>query len=261
MKIIIAIICSILMTVTFNAQKLIYIRPLASMKLNNSFYPGASFKSPLDVAGNEYYSFYNYGLHANTTQLNLGLSVGLKLSNLSAFEFSLASDNASIKSAFVYKTPNYSSSLIGRSLVRISADYHRLLYTNKLIDLRGTVGFGLFLTPKQNNDTNTNDIIESNFSAAVVRTVFNYNRISPLLKLGTGLDFKTKMGKPFCSLDVFLTYKLGKPLLSESYNVTVTDNSQQISTFQHTLSSKGSGINFQLSFPIQVYSFGTKKSD
>ena len=74
------IICLMFIAVTLNAQKSIYIRPLTAIKFNNSFYERGRFfnsNSPLDFAGNDYYSLYNYGLHANTSQLNIGLGIGI----------------------------------------------------------------------------------------------------------------------------------------------------------------------------------------
>jgi hypothetical protein len=261
------IIYLMFIAVTLNAQKSIYIRPLTSIKFNNSFYERGRFfntNSPLDFAGNDYYSLYNYGLHANTSQLNIGLGIGMKLSKVSAFELVVATDNSSIKSAFVHKNsmyPEYTTSLIGSTFLRVSADYHRTLYSKSRIDIRGTVGIGaLFPSVNTKNTISSFEITGSNFNALVNETYFNYNRISPVIKIGTGLDFKTKSGKSFCSLDVFWTYNPGRMLqTSRQYNVTVTDNTQNTSTYSHSISSKGSGLSFQLSFPIQVYSFGKNK--
>lgn len=267
MKKVTIIICLMFIAVTLNAQKSIYIRPLTSIKFNNSFYERGRFfntNSPLDFAGNDYYSLYNYGLHANTSQLNIGLGIGMKLSKVSAFELVVATDNSSIKSAFVHKNsmyPEYTTSLIGSTFLRVSADYHRTLYSKSRIDIRGTVGIGaLFPSLNTKNTISSFEITGSNFNALVNETYFNYNRISPVIKIGTGLDFKTKSGKSFCSLDVFWTYNPGRMLqTSRQYNVTVTDNTQNSSTYSHSISSKGSGLSFQLSFPIQVYSFGKNK--
>lgn len=261
------IIYLMFIAVTLNAQKSIYIRPLTSIKFNNSFYERGRFfntNSPLDFAGNDYYSLYNYGLHANTSQLNIGLGIGMKLSKVSAFELVVATDNSSIKSAFVHKNsiyPEYTTSLIGSTFLRVSADYHRTLYSKSRIDIRGTVGIGaLFPSLNTKNTISSFEITGSNFNALVNETHFNYNRISPVIKIGTGLDFKTKSGKSFCSLDVFWTYNPGRMLqTSRQYNVTVTDNTQNTSSYSHSISSKGSGLSFQLSFPIQVYSFGKNK--
>jgi hypothetical protein len=267
MKKVTIIIYLMFIAVTLNAQKSIYIRPLTSIKFNNSFYERGRFfntNSPLDFAGNDYYSLYNYGLHANTSQLNIGLGIGMKLSKVSAFELVVATDNSSIKSAFVHKNsmyPEYTTSLIGSTFLRVSADYHRTLYSKSRIDIRGTVGIGaLFPSLNTKNTISSFEITGSNFNALVNETYFNYNRISPVIKIGTGLDFKTKSGKSFCSLDVFWTYNPGRMLqTSRQYNVTVTDNTQNTSTYSHSISSKGSGLSFQLSFPIQVYSFGKNK--
>ena len=256
-----------LLVVTLTAQKSIYIRPLTSFKFNNSFYERGRFfhsKSPMNFVGNDYYSLYNYGLHANKSQLNLGLGIGIKISKVSAFELVLASDNSSVKSAFVQKNSlypfNYTSSLIGSTLFRVSADYHRSLYTNSRIDVRGTVGIGAFFPSLiTNNTTSTFEMTGTDYTALVQETFYKNNRISPVFKLGAGLDFKTKKGKPFCSLDVFLTYNPGRNIHTAAYNVSVTDNTQQTSTFIHAISSRGSGVNFQLSFPIQVLTIGTKK--
>lgn len=260
------IIFSMLLSLALTAQKSIYIRPLTSIKFNNSFYERGRFfhsKSPLNFAGNDYYSFYNYGLHANTSHINIGLGIGMKISKVSAFELVFASDNSSVKSAFVQKNsmyPNYTSSLVGSTLFRVSADYHRSLYTNSRIDVRGTVGIGAFFPSLITNNTTSNfEMIGTEYSALVQETFYKNNRISPVFKLGTGLDFKTKKGKPFCSLDVFLTYNPGKIVQSVLYNVFVTDNTQQTLTYSHSISSRGSGVNFQLSFPIQVLTIGTKK--
>lgn len=253
--------------VTLNAQKSIYIRPLTSIKFNNSFYERGRFfntNSPLDFAGNDYYSLYNHGLHANTSQLNIGLGIGLKLSKVSAFELVVATDNSSIKSSFVQKNsmyPDYTTSLIGSTFLGVSADYHRTLYSKSRIDIRGTVGIGaLFPSFNTKNTISSYEITGSNFTALVNETQFNYNRISPVFKIGTGFDLKTKTGKSFCSLDVFWTYNPGRMLqTSRQYNVTVTDNLQNISSYSHSISSRASGLSFQLSFPIQVYSFGKNK--
>jgi hypothetical protein len=260
-------IFSMLLAVTLTAQKSIYIRPLTSFKFNNSFYERGRFfhsKSPMNFTGNDYYSFYNYGLHANTSQLNLGLGIGITLSKKNSVELVFASDNSSVKSAFVQKNSlypsNYSSSLIGSTFLRVSADYHRSLYSNSRIDVRGTVGIGAFFPSLiTNNTTSTFEMIGTDYTALVQETFYKNNRISPVFKLGTGLDFKTKKGKPFCSLDVFLTYNPGRNMQTAAYNVSVSDNTQQTSTFIHSISSRGSGVNFQLSFPIQVLTIGTKK--
>jgi hypothetical protein len=218
----------------------------------------------MNFTGNDYYSFYNYGLHANTSQLNLGLGIGITLSKKNSVELVFASDNSSVKSAFVQKNSlypsNYSSSLIGSTFLRVSADYHRSLYSNSRIDVRGTVGIGAFFPSLiTNNTTSTFEMIGTDYTALVQETFYKNNRISPVFKLGTGLDFKTKKGKPFCSLDVFLTYNPGRDMQTAAYNVSVSDNTQQTSTFIHYISSRGSGVNFQLSFPIQVLTIGTKK--
>jgi hypothetical protein len=261
-------IFSMLLAVTLTAQKSIYIRPLSSFKFNNSFYERGRFfhsKSPMNFTGNDYYSFYNYGLHANTSQLNLGLGIGITLSKKNSFELVFASDNSSVKSAFVQKNSlypsNYSSSLIGSTLVRVSADYHRSLYTNSRIDVRGTIGLGVFLPSRNNFEAGCFEYSMSglNYTAMVQEIISTSNNISPVLKIGTGLDFKTKKGKPFCSLDVSLTYNPGGNVQSVSYYVYVTDNTQQTSAYSHSINSRGSGVNFQLSFPIQVLTIGTKK--
>lgn len=261
------IICLMFIAVTLNAQKSIYIRPLTAIKFNNSFYERGRFfnsNSPLDFAGNDYYSLYNYGLHANTSQMNIGLGIGIKLSKVSAFELVFSSDNSSIKSAFVHKNstyPDYNTSLIGSTFFRVSADYHRTLYSKSRIDIRGTLGLGaLFPSLITKHSIASYEITGSNFTALVNETHYIYNRISPVIKIGTGFDFKTKTGKSFCSLDVFWTYNPGRMLqTSRQYNVTVTDNTQNTSTYSHSISSKGSGLSFQLSFPIQIYSFGKTK--
>lgn len=257
-------IFSMLLIVTLTAQKSIYIRPLTSFKFNNSFYERGRFfhtKTPVNFAGNDYYSFYNYGLHANTSQLNLGLGIGITLSKKNSVELVFAGDNSSVKSAFVQKNSVYTSSLIGSTLVRFSADYHRSLYSNSRIDVRGTVGLGVFLPSRNNVEAGCFEYSMSgfNYTAMVQEIISTSNNISPVLKIGTGLDFKTKKGKPFCSLDVSLTYNPGGNVQSVSYYVYVTDNTQQTSAYSHSINSRGSGVNFQLSFPIQVLTIGTKK--
>lgn len=263
---------------TLHAQKSFYIKPRVMMKTNCSYINShelLNLENPLNNAINEFYSFYNYGNHFSNSSVNLGLSLGYKLSKKNALELYVSADNTSIKSAFVYNSPDqtllnqgvvsyhpsYSSSLTSPGLIRFGIEYHRTLISKSFFDVRGMAGIGFFVSKNFNNVSTSGGWTLPNYTANIQETNIGYKRISPVFQFGTGLDFKTKKGMPFCSLDLFLSYNPGKSLYSTSYDVSVVENSGQTTHFNHSLNSKGSGINFQLSVPIQVYPWRPNKKD
>ena len=242
-----------------NAQKSIYIRPSTSVKINSSTFPGDGLNSPLNYAFNDYYSFYNYGLHYNTTSVDLGIGFGFKLNKKERVELSIAGDNASVKTALVYNS-NYSSYLYGRSLARTTLDYHYLAYSGQRLNFRAIAGMGFLISLKQSSRVVGRKIELPNYAILGLHEINHYKGISSLLKLGIGMDVKTKKDKALCSFDVFWTYNVGgRTFISDRQQNTIIENGQQTqNNFYHTATSKGSGISFQLSFPIRVYTFGGK---
>lgn len=262
MKNTLSIVLFLLVIFQVNAQKSIYIRPSSSVKINSSTLPGDGLNSPLNLNGNDYFSFYNYGLHYNTTSLDLGIGFGLTLNKKERIELSIAGDNASVKSALVYNS-NYSSSLIGRSIARTTLDYQYVGYTGQRLNFRAMAGIGLLISMRQSSDVNPIKIELPNYTLLGLDEVFRYKGISSLLKLGIGMDVKTKKDKALCSFDVFWTYNLGgQTFISDTKTITIIENGQQTqNNFTNAVTSKGSGITFQLSFPIRVYTFGGKSRD
>ena len=262
MKNTISIVLFLLVNFQLNAQKSIYIRPSTSVKINSSTLPGDGLNSPLNLNGNDYFSYYNYGLHYNTTSVDLGIGFGLTLNKKERIELSIAGDNASVKSALVYNS-NYSSSLIGRSIARTTLDYQYVGYTGQRLNFRAMTGIGFLLSMRQSSDVNPIKIELPNYTLLGLDEVFRYKGISSLLKLGIGMDVKTKKDKALCSFDVFWTYNLGgQTFISDTKTITIIENGQQTqNNFTNAVTSKGSGITFQLSFPIRVYSFGEKSRD
>ncbi len=253
-------------TLSFQAQRYLYVRPMASMKANVSSFLGPFNGKPLNFSTNPHYTLYNYGLHLNNNEINLGINFGLKLDAKNAVELSFSGDNASIKSSFVYQdllgpdyiVDQYSTSSTGSSLHRISAEYHRVLGQNKNVALRSTIGLGVYIPRNANGQINEQ---EKEFTTAfytatgTVSSTSNYF-ISPVLKIGAGFDIKNKKGNPFCSLDISYIYNTNyRSFVNETYKIQVTDINQATTNYLHTLKSNGTGINFQLSFPIKVYEF------
>jgi hypothetical protein len=246
---------------TLLAQKTIYLRPTISMKINNS-QPllGAGNKSPLDLVSNEYYAFYNYGWHLNTTSVDLGLSAGIQFNKKSTIELSFSGDNASVKNAFVYNSRSYSSDLNSQSFLRYSAQYQHTLISNGSVSVRSKIGLGIYTFTKPTTNVNYNNVSEPTYTMDIKETFISYKRVSPILTLGAGLDFKNKKGNPFCSVDFSFTYNRNRIMYSHLYNVSVTDQNQEVSNFNHFVLSTGTGFNLQLSVPIRVYTLG-KKTD
>lgn len=256
---------SIITTVLFSlilsnafGQKSIYIRPLVAQKLNYSSFPGDGLKSPLNYLGNDYYSFYNYGLHYKNNTLDLGIGIGLKLNEKEQVELTLAGDNASVKSAVIYNS-NYSSYLNGTSLIRTTFDYQYQSFLSHRLNLRLVVGSGLLFSAQNSIDFDSVQIELGNSTIMGIDKVQQYKRISPFIKMGLGFDFKSKKENPICSLDIFWIYSMGKSFISNSKNLFVTENGQQVTnSLTHSIVSNGSGFCFQLSFPIKVYTLGEK---
>ncbi|MCX8486505.1 MAG: hypothetical protein ORN53_04895, partial [Crocinitomicaceae bacterium] len=209
MKNIISTLLFVLLVFYVNAQKSIYIRPSSSVKINSSTFPGDGLNSPLNYAVNDYYSFYNYGLHYNNTSVDLGIGFGLKLNKKEQVELSIVGDNASVKTALVYNSINYSSYLYGRYLARTTLDYHYLAYTGQRLNFRAMAGMGFLISLKQSSDVLGRKIELTNYTILGLHEIIRYKGISSLLKLGIGIDVKTKKDKALCSFDVFWTYNLG----------------------------------------------------
>ena len=253
-------------TLSFQAQRYLYVRPMASMKANVSTFTGARFSEPWNFSANPYYTFYNYGLHLNNNEINLGLSFGLKLDAKNAVELSFSGDNASVKSSFIYKDllgpeyiiDNFMTSSTGNSLLRIGAEYHRVLAQNKRLALRSNIGLGVYIPGNANGnvDENPKEFTTPFFTATGTVSSTSYYFISPILKIGAGFDIKNKKGNPFCSLDIAFIYnnKYGS-YINETYKIQVTDNNQVTTSYLDGVKSNGTGFNFQLSFPIKVYEF------
>ena len=250
----------ILGTSTLFGQKSIYIIPLIAQKVNYSSFPGDGLNSPLNYLGNDYYSFYKYGLHYKNNTLDFGIGIGLKLNEKEQLELTVASDNASVKSALVYNS-NYSSYMNGTSLIRTTFDYQYQSFLAHRFNLRIVAGTGLLFSSQNSIDFDSVEIELGNFSIIGIDEVQRYKRISPFIKMGLGFDIKSKTEKQICSLDIFWIYSMGKSFISNAKNLFVTENGQQVTnSLTHSIVSNGSGFCFQLSVPIQVYTLG-KKSD
>jgi hypothetical protein len=260
MKINITIVLLSLIISKVGAQKSIFIRPLIAQKVNYSSFPGDGLKSPLNYSGNDYYTFYNYGLHYKNNTLDLGIGIGLKLNEKEQVELTLAGDNASVKSAVVYNS-NYSSYLNGTSLFRTTFDYQYQSFSAHRLNLRIVAGTGLLFSSQNSIDFDSVEIELGNFSIMGIDKVQRYKRISPFIKMGLGFDIKSKTEKQICSLDIFWIYSMGKSFISNTKNLFVTENALQVTnSLTHAIVSNGSGFCFQLSFPIQIFTLG-KKSD
>jgi hypothetical protein len=244
------------------AQKTIYIRPTVSMKINNSrpILVGGGIKSPLDLVSNEYYAFYNYGWHLNTTILNLGLNAGIQLSKKSAIELSFSGDNASVKSAFVYNSRSYTSDLTSQSFFRYGAEYQQTLISNESVSTRVKIGLGIFTFNKPTTNFSHFNNSEPSYNMDIHETFRSYKRRAPVLSLGAGLDFNNKKGKPFCSVDFSFIYNRNRIMYSSDFNVAVSTQNQVVGIYKHSVLSTGTGFNLQLSFPIQVYTLGKKSN-
>lgn len=258
---------SIITTVLFSlilsnafGQKSIYIRPLVAQKVNYSSFPGDGLNSPLNYSGNDHYSFYNYGLHYKKNTLNLGIGIGIKLNKKEQLELTVAGDNASVKSALVYNS-NYSSYMNGINLIRTTFDYQYRSFSTQAFNIRLVAGAGLLFSTQSSIDLDSVQVELGNTEIIGIDKVQHYKRISPILKMGLGFDINSKKEKQICSLDIFWIYSIGKSLISNSKNLFVTENGQQITnSLTHSIVSNGSGFCFQLSFPIQVYSLRKKSN-
>ena len=89
MKINITIVLLSLIFSKVGAQKSIFIRPIIAQKVNYCSFPGDGLKAPLNYSGNDYYTFYNYGLHYKNNSLDLGIGIGLKLNEKEQVELKL----------------------------------------------------------------------------------------------------------------------------------------------------------------------------
>lgn len=243
------------------AQKTIYIRPTVSMKINNSqSIIGGGNKSPLDLVSNEHYAFYNYGWHLNTTTVNLGLNVGIKINKKSAIELSFSGDNASVKSAFVYNSRSYSTDLTSQSFFRYCTEYQRTLISNESVSARAKIGLGIYTFNNPTTKSSQNNISEPSYNMDIHETYRSYKRRAPVISIGAGLDFKNKKGKPFCSVDFSFTYNRNRIMYSSAFDVAVSTQNQVVGIYKHSVLSTGTGFNLQLSFPIQVYTLGKKSN-
>lgn len=253
-------------TLPLQAQRYFYVRPMASMKANYSAFSGPFEIQPLNFSTNPYFTHYNYGLHLNDNEVNLGISFGLRLDPKNALELTFSGDNASVKSSFVYQdliagqyiVNNFTTSSVGNSLYRITADYHRTLAQNERFALRSTIGLGVFIPRNANGQEDTQPFeLNTDFFTATgtIRSTAYY--FTPLiLKIGAGFDIKNKKGIPFCALDFSFIYnKRHTGLINKYYEINVLDNNQVASNYLSSLTSNGTGFSFQLSFPIKVYRF------
>ena len=253
-------------SLSLQAQRYFYVRPMASMKANYS-----SFHWPFDIqqsnfSTNPYFTHYNYGLHLNNNELNLGISFGLRLDAKNALELTFSGDNASVKSSFIYQdiiagnyiVNNYTTSSVGNSLHRITADYHRTLAQNKRFALRSTIGLGVFIPRNANGqeDTQPFELNTDFFTATGTISSTDYYFTPVILRAGAGFDIKNKKGRPFCSIDFSFIYNHRRTsLINQNYIINVIDNNQVATSYLSGLSSNGTGFSFQLSFPIKVYEF------
>jgi hypothetical protein len=249
------------------------------MKTNSSFYLGENFLFPSNAesyVSNDYYTFINHGIHFTNSKLNWGISAGMKFDKKNSLELVVSADGSSVSQSFAYYNlnPSYSaveevSFLWGREFFRLNTEYNRTFISKPSYDMRAMVGLGLFLLHNRTEvweDGFKNDI----FSANVVRTNVNDKSVVPIAQFGFGIDFKTKRNIQIFSFDVFATinflnffstinrFRVNTQFVS--YEVTLTDQTDgSTHLFSHTLASRGSGINFQLSRAIQFHPWRPNK--
>ena len=253
-----------------SAQKAFYIRPRAMMKSVNSYHSqrfrlenGQQFNN----AHNGFYTFYNYGLHFTNTKLNLGISAGVKFNEKSSLELVISADGSSTKQEFIYIDQSNSVGqnltvgrvnsiglLWGHDFNRIGLEYHSKWLDKKRYDIRGQCGLGMFI-PSLAHDAEYlySGFGNNDFQADVEKINMVISKYAAYLQVGIGFDWKTKRGVPILSFDVFATYNWRRIMQQVDYNVTLIESDGTAHLFYHTLFSRGSGINFQLSRPIQVY--------
>lgn len=243
------------------------------MKTNQGFSLGEGLLFPSNAesyVSNDYYTFVNDGQHFTDSKLNLGIGIGLRFDKKNSLELVFSADGSSIRQSFSFYNLNSSYSAIegfslmwGREFFRMNLEYNRTILTKQSFDLRSMVGLGCFIMHKRT------EVMESHFgnhlfSADLTMTNLNTNSLSPIAQFGFGLDFKTKRNVPILSVDIFATLNFlnfFSPMNRFRVNTQVvrsivsvhdySDNSYY--SFSHTLASRGSGINVQISRPIQFY--------
>jgi hypothetical protein len=258
---------------SLSAQTAFFIKPRIMMKTNQSLNFTDGFwrhNNQTNYVSNEYYTFVNNGHHFDNTKINLGISAGVQFNKKNTLELVLSADNSSVSSSFGYyqtqlidgkliNSPTSGLFIWGRDVKRLYLEYNRLLFSKKNFALRGLIGFGVFI-PHKRTEYFPSGIGNNKFSGNIDRINFNNFGVTPIYQIGFGIDFKTKRGVPIFSLDIFATLNKRSPVQMVQFDVTLLDLSDNsIHYFQHTLKSRGSGINFQLSRPIQFYPWRPNK--
>lgn len=267
------LIAMLLFGCSLSAQKAFFIKPRVMMKTTRSHYLYEGFfqhMNQVNYAANDYYTFVNNGYHFSNSKINWGVSAGIRLDNKNSLELVFSADGSSVSNSFVYYSfvdygqpaysfQNFGHSIWGRDFKRLNIEYNRVFFHKPLFSLRSNLGVGVFFQNQRTevfNHTMGND----QFSANITERNINYSRIATIFQFGLGIDFLTKRSIPIFSLDVFVTLNFKTNVQSVLYDVEVFDlNTSEIHHFKHDLHSRGSGINFQLSRPIQVHPWRPNK--
>lgn len=256
---------------SLSAQKAFFIKPRIMMKTTRSFHWGESFgafENAKNHASNGYYSFINHGNHFSDSKVNWGISAGMMFDEKNSLELVVSADGSSIKQSFVYydQYPNYNSVtesnfLWGREFFRVNLEYNRIFLTKSWYQIRSIIGAGVFLLHTRIEEF-PRGLGNHVFTANVERTNYGFNSVAPIFQVGLGMDFKTKRNIPIFSLDVFATLNFTTVTQVVRTQVTLLDHTDNsIHNFSYTLGSRGSGINFQLSRPIQFYPWRPNKKE
>lgn len=241
------------------------------MKTTRSFHSlesFGSFENAANYAYNGYYSFVNHGNHFSDSKVNWGISAGMHFDDKNSLELVISADGSSIKQSFSYFTQNSSFNQVigstflwGREFFRVNIEYNRKFLVSSWYEARSILGVGVFLMNRRIEEFPSG---EGNgvFTANVERYNYGFHKVAPIFQLGVGIDFKTKRNVPLFSLDVFATLNFTTITQSVHNKVTLLDHTDNsIHQFIHVVSSRGSGINFQLSRPIQFYPWRPNKKE
>ena len=256
---------------SLSAQKAFFVKPRIMMKTTRSFHFLEGFgvdESQINYAQNGYYSFVNHGHHFSDSKVNWGISAGMHFDDKNSLELVVSADGSSIKQSFHYYSQHSSFNQVvgstflwGREFFRINLEYNRKFLENSWYEARSILGAGVFLMHRRSEEFPS---AEGNgaFTADVERYNYGFNNVAPILQLGVGMDFKTKRNVSLFSLDVFATLNFTTITQTVHSRVTLLDHTDNsIHQFLHVVSSRGSGINFQLSRPIQFYPWRPNKKE
>lgn len=267
----ILLIALLLYGTTLSAQISFFIKPRVMMKTTRSFYITEGFlnnDNAMNFATNNYYNFVNHGHHFSNSKINWGISAGVKFDNKNSLELVFSADASSVKRSFVYYNKYselnavYSNTFLwGRDFARLNIEYNRTFLNKPRYKLRSIVGAGVFLLQIRTESFPTG-LENQFFSANVEQKNINANSFAPIFQFGFGIDFKTKRNVPIFSLDIFATLNFTTHVQVVRYEVSLIDKIDgNPHRFTHTLVSRGSGINFQLSRPIQFYPWRPNKKE